>query len=290
MRLPAGGAVTGWAGCRLASAAFFDGLLPDGRTERPVLLTVAPGNHRRPVPGVEFLEDRLDADEVIVRHGIPCTSAVRALFDEMRFAADEREAVVAMDMMAAAELASIRQLRSYVEGRSRWRGVPQVRRALGLADEDSRSPNETRMRLVWVLDARLPRPLVNRPVFTTDGRLLGYADLFDEEAGLFGEYDGAEHRTASRQTRDARREDLCRRAGLEYFKVTGLDMRDPRLVVDRMVATRRRAKFLPPGDRGWTLVAPEGWFEGWPEEAMTLDDRLAYRAMLHGVTAGVRTP
>jgi hypothetical protein len=274
--------VTGWAACRLASAGFFDGLLPDGRTERPVPLVVGPRIHRRPVAGVQFLYDRIDADEIRPRIGIPCTTVRRALFDEMRHAHDLREAVVAMDMMAAAELVSIRQMREYVEAHPGWRGVPLVRRALALADEDSRSPAETRMRLIWELDAGLPRPSANRPVFTPGGRLLGYADLFDEEAGMFGEYDGAEHRRASRQARDVGREDRCRRAGLEYFKVTALDLLDRQLVVDRMLATRARARFLPPGRRGWTLTPPPGWVESSPEDAMTLDERLAYRAELHG--------
>ena len=102
---------------------------------------------------------------------MPCTTPLRALFDDMRRAPDERESTVAMDTMAAAELVSIRQMRSYVEGRSGWRGVPQVRRALDLADENGMSPNETRMRLVWVLDAGLPNPLVNQPVFDLRGKL-----------------------------------------------------------------------------------------------------------------------
>lgn len=282
VRLPPHGAVTGWAACRLAGANLLDGLLPDGRTERPVHLTVGQGNHRRRVTGVEFLEDRIAGDPILRRHGIACFHLLRALFDEMRLATDLGEAVVAMDMVAAAELASISQMASYTAAHPNHNGVPQVRRALALADEDSRSPNETRTRLIWLLKARLPRPHVNKPVFTVDGRLLGYADLFDEEAGMVGEYDGAEHRRARRQTRDAAREDLCRRAGLEYFKVTGLDLADHDLVVARMLATRERAKFLPPGKRRWTLTPPPGFYDDAPEDAMTLDERLAYRADLRG--------
>lgn len=284
VRLPAGGAVTGWAACRLASATFMDGLFPDGRAERPVQLVVGPGQSRRKVDGVDFLQDRIDPEEVVSRLGIPCTKVQRALFDQMRLADDVREAVVAMDMMAAADLVSISRMRAYADTHAGWRGVPTIRRALDLADEDSRSPAETRMRLIWVLDAGLPRPLVNRPVFTLDGKLLGYADLFDEEAGMFGEYDGADHRRASRQARDVGREDRCRRAGLEYFKVTALDLPDRALVVERMKATRSRAGFLPPSRRRWTLTPPPGWFEQSPEDAMTLDERLAYRARLHGLT------
>jgi len=77
--------------------------------------------------------------------------SLRAVFDEARAVGDIREAVVSIDMMAAAELVSLRQLREYVEGCGGVRGVPQVRRALDLASEDSRSPNETRLRLIWDL-------------------------------------------------------------------------------------------------------------------------------------------
>jgi hypothetical protein len=285
VRLPADGAVTGWAACRLLSATFFDGLEPDGLTERPVQLIVGPSRGRRSADGVTFLQDRLPAPEVVTRLGIACSTALRALFDEMRLTGDEREATVAMDMMAAAELASINQMERYVEAHGGWRGVETVRRALRLASENSRSPNETRMRLIWEIDAGLPRPMVNQPVFTLDGRLIGYADLFDEEAGLFGEYDGADHRWAARQTRDVAREDGCRRLGLEYFKVTGLDVVDRPRVVDRMHCTRARALFLPSTKRQWTLAPPPGWFDQSPEDAMTLDQRLAFRAGLHGLGA-----
>ena len=78
-----------------------------------------------------------------------------------------------MDMMAAAELVSVAQMRAYVAQRPAWAGVGQVRRALPLASEHSRSPNETRLRLLWV-DAGLPTPLVNQ-VYDRDGRLLGIA-------------------------------------------------------------------------------------------------------------------
>ena len=74
--------------------------------------------------------------------------------------------------------------------------------------------------------------------------------------------------------------DKVRRTGLEYFKVVGLDLGDVDLVVDRMRTTRARAKFTPAGERGWTLSVPEGWYSA-PEEAMTLDARLEYRASLH---------
>jgi len=162
MLLPIGGAVTGWAGLLLARAAYFDGLHPDGVTLRPVPLLVGPGQSRRPRDGIRWLQDRLDPAEVWHPHGIPAARPLRSLFDEMRAAGDERRAAVAMDMAAAAEVATIRRMRDYIAARSGWTGVPLVRRGLDLADECSRSPGESRTRLVWILETPYPRPAVTR--------------------------------------------------------------------------------------------------------------------------------
>jgi len=208
----------------------------------------------------------------VTRQGIPCAVSVRALFDEMRYAPHLREAVVAMDMMAAAELVSIRQMLAYSGSHPGWQGVEQVRRALPLASENSRSPNETRMRLIWELDAGLPRPLVNTPVFTPEGRLPGYPDILDVEASVVGEFDGADHRSGLRQSKDVAREDGFRRSGLEYFTITGPDLGRRALVADRMLATRRRALFLPAERRLWTIDPPDWW-----QPEPTLDQILTER-------------
>ena len=164
----------------------------------------------------------------------------------------------------------------YLQSRAGWHGVPQVRRALTLASEDSRSPNETRMRLVWELDAGFPRPLVNRPVFDLDGKLIGIADLLDPVAGVVGEYDGADHRAAKRHARDVAREENFRRARLEYFKVTGPDQHDRPLIVRRMQSTRDRALWLPKEECRWTIDPPRGW-QGKP----SLDEKLEHRAWMN---------
>jgi len=275
VRLPDGGAVTAWAAARLSGANFFDGLRPDGATLIPVPLALGGTSQIRGDGRVSLLRDPLDPTEVTERYGIACTRPRRALFDEARTAPDLREAVVSIDMMAAAEQASISQMRSYVETHAGWRGVQQVRRALELASERSRSPNETRMRLIWVLDAGLPPPLVNQEVFDRHGRLVGVADLLDVQAGVVGEYDGADHRAARRHSKDVAREENFRRLGLEYFKVVGPDMRSHRLVVDRMASTRGRARWQPEGIRAWTIEPPPAW-----QVEPDLDSLLAYRELM----------
>ena len=270
-RLPPEGAVTGWAACLLHGAALLDGRLPDGTTRQPVPLAVGPRARIAPDPGARLSHDRLDDGERTVRRGIPCVTVERAAFDAMRTALDLREAVLAMDMVAAAELTSVLRMRHYGQGRSGWAGVGQVRAALDLASEHSRSPNETRLRLVWVLDAGLPIPEVNRPVLDRGGRLLGVADLLDVAAGVVGEYDGADHRAARRHTRDVAKEDALREHGLEVFRVTALDLPRTDLVVSRMRRSRSRARFLSEDARSWTLVDPS------EEPVPTLDEVLELR-------------
>ena len=143
-----------------------------------------------------------------------------------------------------------------------------------LADEDSRSPKETEMRLVWMLDAGFPRPFSNRAVLDRRGRLLGVADLLDLEAGVVGEYDGGDHADKRRRRRDARREDAFREVGLEPFKVVTGDLDDTDLVVGRMTRARSRALWLTPSECRWTLD------ESTDEPAETLDFRLDRRDML----------
>ncbi len=273
-RLPDGAAVTGWAACRLWSGNFFDGLQTDGRTKIPVPLAVGAGQIR-PDAHARVCRDQLPAEEVVRRFGIPCTRRERAVFDAARMAAGLREAVVALDMAAAAEITSPKRVEAYAAGHRGRRGVRQVERALRLTTELSRSPNETRTRLVWGLDAGLPPPLVNQPVFDLAGRLLAIVDLLDVEAGLVGEFDGADRRGAFRHSKDVEREDLLRRHGLEYVTVTGPHLADPARVARRLVAARSRARWLSPLQRRWTVEPPPWW-----EVAPCLDDVLEERDAL----------
>lgn len=273
VRLPRGGAVTGWAAGRLLGASYLDGLEPDGTTRLPVPLAIASTGNIRGDAGVLLLRDVLPPEEVTMVLGIPCVIPERAAFDAMRTAKSLVEAVVAMDMFALGEVTSPRRTRAYLDSAGPWRrGTNRVRAALDLTSEHSWSPNETRMHMVWRLEAGLPRPLLNQPLFDRQGRLLCYPDLLDVDAGLVGECDGVDHRGAGRHSKDVGREDLLRRHGLEVFRVTGPDLRSPGRVRERMLQARGRAKWLPEAARAWTTTPPPGW-----ETDPTLDERLDER-------------
>ncbi len=277
------GAVTGWASLRLHGAGFFDGRDRDGITRIPVPLVVGREGRVRPDERVQVSREPLPPGEVSVRQGIRSTSPARALFDEMRRIRDVREAAVAMDMAAAALLVSVRQMRECRQQHHSWRRSALVASALDLASERTRSPQESRLRLVWQLDAGLPRPGVNQPVWVREGRLLGIADLLDEEAGLVGEFDGADHRTAARHTADLERQERLERCGLVVVRVTGLDLRAPRRIVERLHFHRSRALFLPSPARAWTTAPPPGVGR---EQTLDeyLDEQRVLRQMHHGVS------
>ena len=100
------------------------------------------------------------------------------------------------------------------------------------------------------------QPLCNREVFDLDGRLIGVPDLLDVEAGLVGEYQGEDHKDGARHRKDVEREERFRDHGLEYFELVGGDIARRHVAVTRMLNARRRAKFLPPESRAWTLEPP----------------------------------
>lgn len=256
MRVRRGGAVTGWAALRWRGARYFAGV-DAGGSEQPVPLVVGLAKLRED-PRVTLSQAQIAPTEYTRVGGITCATVQRALFDEMRTAPGVRAAVVALEKVIAAWMISVGLMSRYVLERSGWTGVQQVRDALALATNHSRSPQETLMRLVWLLDACLPRPLCNVPVFSLSGRLLGYPDLLDVELGVVGEYDGAEHKEGKRHRKDVAREQDFRNHGLEYFAVVGGDLGNRPAVVRRMHDARARA-IAAHRPRLWTLTPPSWW-------------------------------
>lgn len=257
--VPETGGLTAWAALRWRGAAFFDGADLGGTHVLPVPLLIGGTGNLRPRPAVALSWEQFPPVEREVVAGVGCAIVERALFDETRRRRFLRPAVAAIDMAAAAGLTTVERFAEYVDRRPAWTGVGVARGAVDLAIDDSRSPQETYLRLVWVIDADLPVPLCNQPVFSPRGDLLGHPDLFDPVAGLVGEYDGADHLAEDRRGRDRLREERFRDHGLEYVAVVTGELRDRALVVRRLRAAYRRAPFTPEDRRRWTLDQP-AWF------------------------------
>jgi hypothetical protein len=254
--LPPGAGVTGWAGLRWSGGYWFDGLAHDGEARLPV--TLATGDSTIVAQaGFEVSEEHLRR-ELTTLDGLPLTPAVRSVTYLMRHAPTLRDAVVALDMAAYNDLVSLSEVANYVPTLATWTGVPQCRKALALGDENAWSPREVEMRLIWTLDAELPRVLTNRPVFDRRGNHIGTPDLLDEEAGMALEYNGAVHLVSAQHRRDRDREEGFRRVGLEVFTMVGGDV-DSDVVARRMHEVRSRARFAGPSRRNWTVEPPPWW-------------------------------
>lgn len=257
--LPDEGAVTGWAALRWCGAAWFGGFRGDGRTPLRVPLVMCGGEDARPQAGFTISHEHLRLGEVRIADGLPITSSERSALYEMRHAGSLEDAVVAADMAMQADLVTPHELASYAATLGTWTGIPQAREALRLACENSWSPQETRLRLLWVRLAGLPQPLCNVPVFDHAGRHIGTPDLMDPVAGVVGEYEGVVHLDRGRRGHDVRREQAFRAVGLEYFPVVVNDWSDRESIAARIRAAYARAAGWSAIERAWTIEPPSWW-------------------------------
>jgi hypothetical protein len=256
--LPAYGGVTGWAANHWMGGRRWNGGTGADGTPRDVWLAVG-GDDIRPQPGIAVSAERLTPADLVVVDGISVTTAERSTCFEMRYAANPRRAAIVLSMAAYHDLVSVEELAAYAARHSGWTGIPNCRAAIPLAEENCWSPTEVEMVLVWRLDAELPRPLCNRPVFDLSGRHVGTPDLIDLEAGVVGQYHGGLHLAGGRAAVDGRLEERFRSLGLETFTMRAADRADPHLMAERMVASRRRARWEAESRRQWTVDYPSWW-------------------------------
>lgn len=270
--LPHQGFVTGWAALRWHGGYWFSGLT-SSLSPRPVWLN-AHIDDIREQSGFRVTSEELRHDWVTQRDGLRVVTPPCATLVEVRYAKSLKDAVRAIDMAAYSDLVSLAEVSRMVASQNRFTGIPLARAALPFADENSWSPPEVDMRLAWTLDAGLPRPLTNRPIFDHRGNLIGVPDLFDPVAGLVGEYEGALHLAGAQRAKDLDRESLFRSHRLEYVTMLAPDLRDSSNFVRRLRAAYGRSRFEPETTRTWTLRQPPWWT---PRE--TVEQRRALSAL-----------
>jgi hypothetical protein len=221
----------------------------DGRTGpaaarlQPLLVHVGPDGRTRPTKLLHVDRGRLAPDDVVehrglmvVRPGAACLSIAR------RYGVEE--GLVAADATVAAGLTTfeeLAELSSRVPRRAR--GVRASREVAQLVDGRSASPPESRLRYVWLVLARLPKPLVNVTVIDQRGGVLGKPDLLDPEAAAAVEYDGGQHRDLDHHSADNEREERLERVNLVVARATALDLWPRRAhLVDRLRDAHRRGE------------------------------------------------
>jgi hypothetical protein len=144
----------------------------------------------------------LHPDDVDVLDGLPVTSAARTWVDLA-------ELLSAPDLVAAGDWvlrgrATRAELAAAVHRAHRHRGVVLARRLLPLLDPASESRPESHLRY-GLISRGLPKPSVNKDIFSAAGEWLFRPDLAYEEAKLALEYNGAEHAKLTRMRKDMTR-------------------------------------------------------------------------------------
>ena len=257
--IPPTGAVAGWAAAYALGVDLLDGRDPFTMAALPIAIQLGQDLGRANTDRVRFVRERLPDTHRRIRHGLAVTSPLRTMFDSGRWAINLVEAVVVLDQLARATEVDEQELESWCASGARWPHINRLRAALALMDSRSASPWESRLRMFYQLHAKLPRPLVNQPVFDLDGRFLGVPDLFDPEAGLVTEFDGKDHRSRRQHQSDNIREERLEETNLTVCRVDSLDMRQPVPLRERLRSRHaqglRRSREL---DR-WTLVEPLWW-------------------------------
>ena len=253
--LPPGAAIGGWAAAHLLGASELDGRGWSGRVLQPVPVILPPPLLIRTRPGIVRWRSELADDERVDVGGVVCSTAVRTGFDLVRLC-DLRNGVVCLDAMGRQVGLSPAAVLAHAAVRRRWRGRPRIAPAVGLADPRALSTGETRLRLVWMLDAGLPRPEVNPTVTDLGGFILGMGDLLEPESALLAEYDGAGHRELGRHVADNAREEWLEDAGLVVVRASAPDVwptNRARTVLRLHTARRRGLRRDRARDR-WTWV------------------------------------
>ena len=113
-----------------------------------------------------------------------------------------------------------------------------AREVAALADGLAESPQETRLRLLF-LRGGLPGPVAQYRVFDDDG-LIGRVDFAYPDLRIAIEYDGLWHGERQAFLDDRWRLNRLNAAGWVVIHVTLVDLRRPELLAARIRATRAR--------------------------------------------------
>ena len=160
-------------------------------------------DNRRPPPLVVVRSETLLPDEMIDIDGIAVTSPARTAFDIGRRTPARLLSVQRLDALANATDVKTVDIEAVIARHNGARGVVALRQVLPLIDGGAESPQETRTRLV-LIDAGLPTPQTQIPIFNEFGDFVARVDMGYEEFRVAIEYDGAQH-WARRTTRPGHR-------------------------------------------------------------------------------------
>jgi hypothetical protein len=204
-------------------------------------------DNTRPPPGIIARDERLDNDEITTVSCISVTTSARTAYDLGRYL-PRGEAIARLDALMLATPFSTDEVLLLAQRHRRARGLKQLRAALPLVDGGAASPQETRLRLLFI-DTGFPRPSTQIPVVDGRGRLVRPVDMGWEDLLVAAEYDGEHHRTNRKAyVKDMRALAMLERLGWIVIRVIKEDRDED--IIDRayraLVARGWHGRLNPP--------------------------------------------
>lgn len=195
----------------------------------------------RPPSGIVVRNERIDADDIVLVDGIPVTTPERTAFDLARHLPRDL-AVRHLDALARATGVKATDVQLLGERYPRARGLPRARIALPLMDAGAESPQETRVRLIFIDDG-LPPPRTQ--IRVSDGVREAFIDMGYDEPMVGFDYDGEQHQTnRDRYVHDIGRAELIDGQGWIDIHVVAEHSR--RFILHRAHAAFARRGWQPP--------------------------------------------
>ena len=182
------------------------------------------------------------ADDVVIRNGIPVSTATRTCV-EITTVTDVERALVVVNGMLHAEATTVEELAVWAQAARHWPHSLTTDLVLRLCDRRIESAGETRFfYLCWRQHLPHPTPQVN--VYDEQGRLVARVDFLWEDFGVFVEFDGREKYEKFRRPgetleqflmREKKREELiCQLTGWVCIRVSWSDLSAPDLLGRRI--------------------------------------------------------
>lgn len=185
-------------------------------------------NRRRP-EGLDVWSDRYEPDEVQSIRGMLATTPARTALD-LACRLPTEDAVAAIDALARATKLDVAEVLALAE---RYRGRRAIRRArhvLDLVDAGAESPQETRLRLLYIR-AGFPRPQTQITVYDEFGIRVAVVDMGWPDIKVGADYEGDHHRLSrQRFHNDIRRHATVTELGWDDMRIT---VEDPDGVIVR---------------------------------------------------------
>jgi hypothetical protein len=150
-----------------------------------------------PPDGIVVRNERVGDDELTWVGEVPVATRARTAFDLGRYL-KRGQAIARLDALMRAAAFSVEDVMVLTKRYKGARGVAQLKAALPLVDGGAASPQETRLRLLFI-DAGLPKPTTQIPVYDEYGEFVRFLDMGWEDYMVGAEYDGDQHRTSRSQ-------------------------------------------------------------------------------------------